>query len=794
MLQDLRYGWRQLRKSPVFTFTAVLSLALGIGASVTMFSAFRAVFLRSVPYRNPDQIVEIGKLGPAGSTPADTLDDLEFLRRYARSLESTASYGFFATATLSRIAEPADLWVRTVSQELFPLLGAKAFLGRTFAASDFRRDAPPAAVLAYDTWQKYFHGGSEIIGKTIFLDEQSYVVVGVMPKEFYFPRPGVQAWLADRTPVTDPSKAYTSIVARLRPGVSLRQARAELNRLTPAFLNQYSASRRNFKLVLEQVATRAIEDYRSAFLLLLGATGFLVLLSCLNVASLLLGRAAARKNEFAVRSALGARRVYLIVQVLTESLLLGGISGAAGIVLAYVGNRVLVHLLPPYLGIPRLEDAHLDLAVLGFAVLLTVAVAIFFGLAPAFTLSATTLSAADRQGRSTSTHSRAHSALLIAEIATALILFAGSILMIRGFIRLANVDPGFHTAHILTAMVPPGNANHLSRKLLSQRYSEILHVAQNVPGVQEAALTGFLPLGRIGVQLQIYIPAVSPNLLQIDFHAVSADYFSVMRIPLLQGRLFSKIDPNRDKGAVVINRAMAEKYWPHQSAIGKHMSSKPAPAPPDLTVIGVVGNTQHHSLSEKPLPEFYESYEEYLGPAVGTTLVVRTLGNPSSVAASLRQSIHRFDPEQVVENEKTMEATVEQSIAAPRFYTVLFGIFASLALVITLIGVYGVASYGISLRTREFGIRMALGAERHQLIGMLVRQGLVKALAGVSAGAIGALALARFMSGVVYGVPVKDPISLGIAGCLLVAGALLAYYLPARRSTKIDPAKVLRQE
>ncbi|MFZ0592265.1 MAG: ABC transporter permease [Bryobacteraceae bacterium] len=793
MLQDLRYGWRQLRKSPVFTFTALLSLGLGIGAAVTMFSAFRAVFLRSVPYRNPDRIVEISKIGRDGYTPAETIADLEFFRRYATSLQSAAGYGYFETATLSGIADPVDLWVRSVSRELFPLLGARAFLGRTFAASDFRSDAPEAVVLAYDTWQKYFQSNAEIIGRTIFLNEGSYVVRGVMPKEFYFPKAGIAAWLPDRTPVADPSTTYTAIVARLRPGVSLSQASAELNQLTPALLNAYPASKRNFKLALDQIATRDVEDYRAAFLLLEGATGFLVLLSCLNVASLLLGRAAARKNEFRIRGALGARRAHLIAQVLTESLLLGGMSGALGIVLAYVGNRVLVHLLPPYLEIPRLEDAHLDLVVLCFAVLLTGAVAIVFGLAPAVALSATPLSAADRQSRSTGPQSWTHNALLIGESAVSLMLFAGSVLMVRGFIRLANVDPGFHTAHILTAMVPPGHAKRLTRALSAQRYTEILRMAQNVPGVEQAALTSFLPLGRIAVQIRLYSP-ISPNPLQNDFHAVSADYFSVMGIPLMQGRLFSEVDPNRDKGAVVINQAMADKYWPHQSALGQHLGSRPAPAPPDLTVIGIVGNTEHRSLSEEPRSEFYESYQQYLGPAVGATLVIRTVGDPSSVASALRQTIHRFDPEQVVENERTMEATVEQSIAAPRFYTVLLGIFALLALLLTLVGVYGVASYGISLRTREFGIRMALGAERHQLIGMLVRQGLMKALAGVSAGAVGAWALARFMSGLVYGIPVRDPISLSIAAMSLVAGVLLAYYLPASRSTKIDPARVLRHE
>jgi putative ABC transport system permease protein len=786
MTQDLRYGLRQLRKTPVFTLTAVLSLGLGIGAAVTMFSAFRAVFLRSLPYRDADRIVEIEKLGSHGYTPANTMADLEFLRRYAHSLQSAAWYGFFKNVTLSGISDPADLWVRDVSPKLFPLLGASPLLGRTFIPSDFLPGAPQTVVLAYDTWLKYFHRDPAIIGHAIFLDDKSYFAIGVMPKDFYFPQRGMAAWLPGRLPSTDPRQAYLAIVARMRPGVSLDRARAELNQLAPALLRTYPPSARNFRLKLEEVATRDINDYRSAFLLLLGATGFLVLLSCLNVASLLLARAAARQNEFAIRSALGARRVRLIGQVLTESLVLAGRSGALGIALAYAGNRILLWLLPAHMYIPRLEETRLDSSVLGFAVLLTFVVALLFGLAPALGLSAAKLSGADRQSRSSAADSWRQSMFLIGEVAIALILFAGSILMLRGFVRLANVDPGIRTAHILTATVPPGHAAHLTRDQLAQRYGEILRVAQNVPGVGQAALTSNLPFGNIEVHIQLHLQSLSRDPFQISFHAVSAGYFSVLGIPLLSGRLFSA-DPNIDKGAVVINRAMADKFWPGQDPIGQHMNQ-------NLTVVGVVGNTRNRTLEWGPVPEFYENYQQYLGPAVGTTLVLGTLGDPRSVAASLRQAIHRFDPEQVVENETSMKAHVEQSITTPRLFTVLLGVFALLALVLTLVGVYGVESYGTSLRTREFGIRMALGAERHQLIGMILKQGLLRALLGVGAGTIGAWALARLMAGMVYGIPVRDPVSLGIAAAVVIAGALIAYYLPARRSTRIDPATVLRQE
>lgn len=794
MWQDARYGWRQLKASPVFTLAALVSLGLGIGASVTMFSAFRAVFLRALPYRDADRIVGIDKIGNHGDTPANTIADLTFLRRYERSFQSAAGFGFFETATLSGIAEPADLWVRSVSPELFPLLDGKPLLGRTFLPSDFLPGAPQTVVLAYSAWHEHFHDDPAIIGRPIFLDQKSHLVLGVMPKEFYFPKAGTAAWLPNRTPVTDPLKTYTSIVARLRPGVSLDRARQELHQLMRPLFETYPSSARNFNLTLWPVSSGENADYRNAFLLLLAAAGFLVLLSCLNVASLLLSRASARRNEFAMRAALGARRSRLIAQVLTESLVLGALSGLFGIFLAYAGNRILLWLSPGYLGIPRLENTQLDLAVLAFALLLTFLVTLFFGLAPALGLSAAKLGEVDRQSRSGGVSSWTHSSLLIGEIAIAVMLFAGSVLMIRGFVRLSNVNPGFHTAHILTATVPPGHAAHLSRAQLIQRYGEILRVARNIPGVEQAALTSYLPLGKIHVQLSIHLPSLSSDPYQIDFHAVSADYFAVMGIPVLQGRSFNEPNPKMDQGAVVINRAMARKYWPGQNAIGQRLSGRPAPAPPDLTVVGVVGDTHARSLGGEPGPEFYEPFHQYLGPAVGTTLVFRTLGDPNSVASSVRQAIHRFDPEQVIEYERPLETTVEQTIAAPRFYTILLAIFALLALLLTLVGVYGVASYGVSLRTREFGIRMALGAERHQLIGMIVRQGLLRAVSGVVAGAAGAWALARFMSGLVYGIPVKDPVSLAVAGVVLVAGALTAYYLPARRSTRIDPAQVLRQE
>lgn len=545
--QDLRYGWRQLRRTPVFTMAAILSLGLGIGASVTMFSAFRAVFLRSLPYRDAGSIVEIQKTAQHGYTPSLTAEDLQFLNRYAHSLQSTAAFGFFNTMTLSRVSEPADWWVRDVSAEFFPLLGARPLLGRTLSRSDFKPGAPPVTVLAYDAWNKYSHRDPNIVGRPIFLNGTSYVVAGVMPQGFIYPKAGTAAWLPNLTPPTDARHTSVAAVARLRDGASLSQAREELQRLTPDLLKYYSPSERNWQLGIEEVATRSVEAYRKAFWLLLGAVGLLVLIACLNVASLLLARASVRKGEFAMRSALGAGRGRLVGQVLTESLVLAGMSGTVGLGLAALGNRLLLWLLPASLQIPRMDETHLDGVVLAFAVLLTCCVALFFGITPALVLSRNQFARASSRRQATEANGWRTNGLLVGEIAVALILLTGSVVMLRGFVRLANVNPGFRTAHILTAMVPSRREARLTKDQLKQRYDELLELAQNVPGVEQAALTSYLPLGSVGVQLQIYLPNLSAATYQIDFHAVSPDYFQVMGIPLLQGRLFSRFKSGTDK-------------------------------------------------------------------------------------------------------------------------------------------------------------------------------------------------------------------------------------------------------
>jgi putative ABC transport system permease protein len=789
--QDLAYGIRQLKRTPAFSAVAILSLALGIGAAVTMFSAFRAVFLRALPFKDPEQVIEVSKIGAHDRGIGTTLADLKFLQTYARSFSQLGWAGYFDTATLSGGIDPVNLFVRYVSRDLFTLLGSKPLLGRTLQRSDFAINSPAVALISYRAWQKNLNFDSHVIGRQMFIDGHSITIAGVMPKEFEMPVPGVDMWLPGRDPEGDPLQGWLgSIVGRLRPGVTVEQARGELRRLLPALAAQYPPSEREMRWSIENLGTQDAKEYRSAFLLLLAAVGCLLLIACLNVANLLLSRASSREAEFAVRTALGAARRRLIAQVLTESTLLAAVSGVCGIALAVAGNALLRHFLPPDFGVHRLGQTHIDLQVLGVAVVITLLTGICFGIAPAFVLSKSAAAQSDRQARTIRSGSRRLSVFLACQVGLALLLLSGAILMIRSFIHLLNVDPGFRTSRVLVAGVPPPAPEHLTKDALPRRYRSMLQRVRSVPGIEDVALSTGVPMGHIGVEMDLDLPERSRDPFRIPFEAVSSDFFKVLRIPLKLGRAFTEADGQRNTAVVAINEAMAQKYWPARNPIGEKVGK----APHQLTIIGVVGNTKRRGLADNPVPEMYQSFEQHLGPAVGATLVLRTFGNPESVTASLTRAIHDFDPQQVLDNVQTMESQVENTTAEPRFYTILLLTFGALALTLTVVGVYGVASYTASRRTREMGIRMALGAERGALVSMIVRQGLGSVLAGLAAGIVGAWMAARFMAGMIYGVPARDPISLSVAAVVLTIGAFLAYYLPARRTTRIDPATVLHHE
>ena len=791
MFDDVRYALRILGKTPGFLAAAVFSIALAIGAGTTMFSAFRAVFLKPLPYRDADRLVTISKTGGDHRDRQVTYADVRFWREHARTIESSGTCGGFRMETLTGVREPANLVVRFVSDSVFQTLESPALMGRTLAARDFESGAPRAAVISWSTWQKQFGGDQKIIGREILLDGHGFAVVGVMPEGFNYPSPGSSAWIPDETVITDPLDGGGNIIARLRPGVTIERATAEIARLRPALALAYPPDRRNWRIELDEFSTAETREYRKAFLLLFGAVGLLMLIGCLNVANLLLARSSAREAEFATRSALGAGRGRLIRQVLTESLVLAMAGGVAGLLLAWGGAHLISATIP---AAPGLDKTRVDFSVMWFALAVTVATGLAFGIAPALELPRLAL----RQSARTVTDSRAkmrrRTLLMVSEIGLSLLLLVGAGLLLRSFLRLTEVNPGFRAEHVLTAWIPTGGRAAMDKNAVTRRYERIVEMAQNLPGVTAAGLASALQMGHVNVALEFCRPGDTTEQLT-NFRAVSHDYFRAMGIPLKRGRALADIDPKGGPGVALVNETFARRYWPGENPVGQIIEADcSSKSEHGVTVVGVVGDTLSSDLSAPPEPEEYMSYRQYMGPVVGVTLVVRTAGDPALLATALRTGIHGLYPDQVITEISTMRAMVAETLARPRFYMSLVAGFAALALLLTLIGIYGVISYAVGQRTREMGIRIALGAQAMDVLRAAAIDGLRAIVWGLGAGLVAAWALTRFLRGLVFGITVLDPVTFVLAAALLAAAGLAACWLPARRATRIDPNTALRQD
>ena len=783
MWNDIRFSLRLLRKSPAFLVTAVLSLALGIGATTTVFSAFRAVFLRPLPYTDPGRLVEITKPGPDGRASSTTLADVVFWRQFSHSFERIGTYGFYKPMTLTGGAEPANVVGRVIEKDLFPTLQTHAMLGRVFEPADFEDGNPRGILLSYKVWQQDFQEDRGVAGRRVTLDNDSYIVIGVMPEEFHYPSEFTNVWVANRDGAIDPRTTARGVVARLKPGISAQAAQAELERMRPALAQQYPEAKRNFRIQLDVLGERDAAKYHAAFLMLCGAAAMLVLIACLNVANLVIARSVAREGEFAVRSALGAARRRLIRQVMVESSVLAALGGSLGAMLSFAGNRALVAWLPARYAIARLSETRVDLMVLAFALGLTTLTAVLFGLGPAIVLSRRT----DTRNAS---RIRWRGALVVSEIALSLTLLIGAGLLIRSFVALSNVDPGFRRDHVLTMMVPASSQVTKDKPGLIRRLTDILEHAANIPGVASAGLATAIPMGMVNVSLNISLPEYPGEEVQANYKAVSRDYFNAMGIPLKAGRMLNARDDANAPLVALVNEAFARRFWPGKSALGRRIGTGPNPA----TVVGVIADTHSYLLNLPPAPEFYCPIQQLLGPSIGAMLVARTHGDPASIAAALRTAIHQAYPDQPVSDIKTMEARVADSLAEPRLYTVLLGIFAGVALVLTAVGIYGVISYAVSHRTREFGIRMALGARRSDVLRIVMRGGLALIAIGCAAGIGGAWALKRYIESLLFEVKTGDPTAFIAAPVALIFIAAAACYLPARRATSVDPNAALRQE
>jgi len=803
---DARYAVRALARSPGFAAAAILALALGIGATAAIFSVVSAVLLRPLPYRDPERLAVILHRRTNPVAPANFLD----WRREAKSFERMGAAENWIP-NLSGGSRPESVTAVRMSADVFRMLGVAPTLGREFGAEEEAAGRERVVVLGHRLWQRSFAGDARILGKVIHLDGEPYTVVGVMPKGFEFPpfwATGTELWapLALGPRASSREGQSLRIFARLAPGVPLSAARAEIAAITARMEKQFPGTNR--EVTVESLQETVVGKVRPALLILLAAVVCVLLIACANVAHMLLARSAAREREIAIRSALGAGRRRMVRQLLTESLVLAVLGGAAGILLGAAGTRLLVSLAPEE--IPQLQAVSLDFRALAFTLAVSLLTGVAFGLAPAFDASKRDLTESLREGERGSTEGprrgRLRSLLIASEVALALVLCVGAGLMMRSFAALESADPGFVSRGVLSLVVSTTGTARAEPPRRAAFYREALEKIRRVPGVVSASAINHLPIaGDIwGWSFSIDgrpvpSPGESPDA---TYRVVLPGYFATMRIPLLHGRDIAESDNLDAPGVVVVNQALAEKHWPGEDPIGKRITFDDQDKNPYwLTVVGVSKNTVRGTWGAAPQGEVYLAYlqhRRYLERQTSTyaylTIVLRANGDPSALAPAVRSAVWSVDPNVTISQVLAMDDVAAMAVAGPRFYLLLLGVFAAVALILSAVGIYGVMSYAVSRRTHEIGLRMALGAEEGDVLRLVVRQGMMVALAGAAAGLVGALALTRLMRSLLYGVGATDPMTFLGVSLVLVVVALAANYLPARRASRIDPLVALRHD
>ncbi|HEV3471346.1 MAG TPA: ABC transporter permease [Pyrinomonadaceae bacterium] len=802
--QDLRYGVRTLLKNPGFTAVAVVALALGIGANTAIFSVVNAVLLRPLPYRDPDRLVMVWEDNTKGGYPRNTPAAANFLdwREQSRVFEGMAAIANQSFA-LTGAGEPERIDGRRVSASLFPLLGVEPLLGRVFLPEEDQPGAGRAVILSHGLWQRRFGSDPNITGKALTLNGESHTVVGVMPAHFRFPAREDELWVPiafTNEQAANRGTHYLQVVARLRPGVTVEQAQAEMSAIAARLQEQYPSQNTGVGAAVVPLHEQLVGDIRPALLILLGAVGFVLLVACANVANLLLARAAARHKEIAVRVALGASRMRLIRQFLTESLLLAAVGGLAGLLLSLWGVNLLRAFIPE--SISQVGAVSIDAKVLGFTLLVSLLTGLIFGLAPAtqasnFNLNET-LKEGGRDSSAGSRGNRIRAVLVVAEVAVSLVLLIGAGLLINSFLRLRSVDPGFRADNLLTMRIVLPELKYPDQARRAAFYAEALRRIEALPGVESAAVTNWIPLVRQGDSNSFTVegqpdpgPGRSPS---VATRVVSPRYFDTMGIQLLRGRQFGEQDRADSPPVVIVSEAMARRSWPGADPVGKRMKMGGYNSDaPWMEVVGVVKDVRQFELTAEPRPQIYLHYEQpaFFRPS---NLVVRTGADPLGLAATVRKTVWEIDKDQPVSNISTMEDVLSESISRQRFSMLLLGIFAGVALVLAAVGIYGVMSYSVAQRTHEIGIRMALGAQAADVLKLTVGQGLRLVLVGVAIGLAAAFALTRLMESLLYGVSATDPATLVTISLVLITVALLASYVPARRATKVDPLTALRYE
>ena len=808
LFQDLRYGVRMLRKSPGFAVVAVITLALGIGANTAIFSIVNAVLLQAFPYPDPNQLVLIFNVP---SNQPDALSALSY-RDFTESREQNRVFSemagnSFHDLTLTGAGEPAIVNTADITPEIFSLLSAKPLAGRTLLAEDGKQGAAPVAVVSENLWRTRFGSNPALIGQSITLDMRPFTVVGILPTSFHYPdgAPRQDVWISvAQDPLFGPrlhqpnSRVLVGI-GRLKPGVSLAQAQAAMNMLGARLAKEFPIEDAGLTIRIEPYRQFVVGDVKSPLLILLGAVGLVLLIACANIANLLLSRASSRGREIAVRIALGAGHARIVRQLLTESALLGLLGGLAGVLLAVWGVWSLRPFLPP--DVTLINSIHIGGSVLAFALLLSLAAALAFGLAPALLATPSNLQTnikegGERTGQRGGQHVR--SFLAVAEITLAMVLLAAGGLLIRSFTLVRAVNPGFDPQNVTEAEVSLPQFQYATPQQWTTFSNELLRRLHAQPGLRNSALAAPLPMDRQGeASFPFSIvgdpplpPGKSPTA---DYATVSPDYFQTMGIPLLRGRFFSDQDSPSTPKVAVISETLARRYFPNQDPLGRQMRFG---FPPDGNVareiVGIVGDVRDAALSRKPGPMMYVPFAQ--APLYGGEVVVRSSLSAASVAAGIRQAVSSIDKNLPVTDIEPLNDAVGKSISQERFRTFLLGSFSALAMVLAAIGIFGVMSYSASQRTQEIGIRMALGAGRRDVLRLILGQGMKLALLGLGLGVVAALPLMRLMSSLLFSVSATDPVTFACVTILLLSAALAACYIPARRAMRVDPMAALRHE
>ena len=802
MLADLKYAWRTIRRSPGFALAVVLTLALGIGANSAIFSVVHAVLLRPLPFGEPDRLVRLYGRYPEVGRTGTSLPDFQDWRAQSHSFAQMAAR-YNAAFVLTGEGEPERVIADRVTANFLGTFGVRPALGRSFLPEEEQVGGDDRVViLDYGYWQRRFAGDPRIVGRQIQLSGQPFQVVGIAPKDFRIAR-DVDLYAPARADTTMPRRAeFLDVYARLKPGVSVQQADADLAAVLRHLAEEYPATNATIRSEVIGLQDDMVQGVRPALLAFMGAVALVLLIACANVANLLLARAATRDREVAVRVALGAGRARLMRQLLTESVVLAIIGGALGLAMATWAVAAVRGTDVRFL--PRQGEISIDGTIVAFTLVLSVATGLLFGLAPAIRLSRGSLHATLREGARGATGgslARVRGALVLGEVAVALMLLVGAGLLIRSFDKLTKVDLGFEPSQVLTYSVTFPSAKFGDRDQAAPLYDALLERAKALPGVQQAALSADLPMGGASY-LSFSIqgrpdrperPGAAPEDMQP--FAVSPDYFATMHIPLKRGRLITAADRAGATPVAVISEEAARRFFADgRDPIGSRLTfGNPAnPKTTWMTIVGIVGNIAQEGVTAKPYAQLYQSIDQ--SPTRVVYVSLRSDRDPLLLASSVRGTVRAVDPDLLVNDIQTLEDRVSQNIARPRLSVLLIGAFSAIALLLAAIGIYGVMAYTVAQRTREIGVRMALGADPHEVKQLVVRQGMRPALIGVAVGLVAAFAATRLIASLLYGVSAVDPLTFVLVPLFLIAVALLATYLPARRATRVPPTVALQAE